>query len=192
MFLKRLLFYFINFIYYTILAALIILVVVIFFSGRSFLGDYRLLVVQSGSMEPAIHTGAVVVVKPQADYVVGDIITYRANSHNDKTVTHRIQSQQLKNGQTVYVTKGDANEDADFSPISSSRIVGKVIINVPYVGYAVAAVKTKWGILLVIILPAALIITDQFKRIIKEIKKMKAKKSRTSESIKISQDSKKE
>ena len=166
-----------NIFYYTVLTVLVLIILLIVFSHESWSGNYRILVVQSGSMEPAIHTGAVVVVKPQSDYTIGDIVTYRPNSHNKQTITHRIQSQKDKNGQTVYITKGDANEDVDFSPVSRAQLVGKVIVNVPYVGYAVAAAKTKWGFLLVIILPVLIIVADQFKKIVKEIKKIKIEKS---------------
>jgi signal peptidase len=57
------------------------------------IGGWRMYVVKSGSMEPAIHTGSIVFDKKEADdtYVVGDIITFQLPSSKD-TVTHRIHS----------------------------------------------------------------------------------------------------
>ena len=47
-------------------------------------GNYQFLVVRSGSMEPAIKQGAVVVVKPSNAYQIGDIITFRGTFRTPK------------------------------------------------------------------------------------------------------------
>ncbi len=165
-----------NIFYYSVLSVLVLIVLLVVFSRTSWLGNYRLLVVQSGSMEPAIHTGAVVLVKPAKNYQVGEIVTYQPKLHRQQTITHRIQAKKQINGRWAYITKGDANEDVDFSSVKPSQIVGKVMVNVPYVGYAIAAAKTKLGFVFLIIIPALIIVFDQSKRIFKEIKKIKAKK----------------
>lgn len=168
-----------NTFYYTVLSTLIFIVLLVAFSRISWLGNYRLLVVQSGSMEPAIHTGAVVLVEPQAGYQPGDIVTYQPKLRSQQTITHRIQQQAQKNGQLVYITKGDANEDVDFAPVKRQQIIGKVMVNVPYLGYAIAAAKTKLGFIFLIIAPVLIIVFDQSKRIIKEIKKLKQDKMKS-------------
>ena len=64
-------------------------------------------VVYSGSMEPKIPTGAVVFIKEGAySPETGDIITF----HNEDTVvTHRV----VKKEEGTFITKGDANKNAD-------------------------------------------------------------------------------
>ncbi len=60
------------------LFAIVIFAVVLFVVVSMFPipGNYKLLIVQSGSMEPNIHTGSVVVVKPAENYKAGDVITF--------------------------------------------------------------------------------------------------------------------
>lgn len=88
-------------------------------------------VVLSGSMEPAIETGSMAYINQRIDpYKIrtGDIITYQIS---DNTVTHRVIDETL----TAVFTKGDANEEADLSPVSRDSILGKYLFSVPYLGY---------------------------------------------------------
>jgi len=71
------------------------------------------MVVQSGSMEPAIHTGSVVMVKPASDYKIGDVITFGEVSKTKAPITHRIYDIKVVDGNPVYITKGDANNAPD-------------------------------------------------------------------------------
>lgn len=86
------------------------------------LGNYSLYTVTSGSMEPEIQVGDLVVVRSENDmeYRMGDIITFK--DEYGSTVTHRIKSQ--KNGRLV--TRGDAN-NVDDLPITEADIKGKVV-----------------------------------------------------------------
>ncbi|MGN0168750.1 MAG: signal peptidase I [Acetatifactor sp.] len=100
--------------------------------------------VLSGSMEPEIPVGSVVCVrevKPES-LEVGDVISYRLSG--DTMVTHRIESIDRENQQIV--TKGDANETADLSPVGYDRIVGKVLFHLPLLGYISIYCRTKIGI----------------------------------------------
>lgn len=119
-------------------------------------------VVLSGSMEPAIQTGAVAVVSPKAfGYSIGDIITYSLG--NATTITHRVTSLKEENGQVVYQTKGDANENADPSVVPKSAVVGSVIFSVPYIGYAVDFAKKPQGFILLVIVPATIIVYEELR-----------------------------
>ncbi len=140
----------------------------------------KVFIVQSGSMEPAIKTGSVVVVKSSSDYKVGDIITFGPYSKTKPPTTHRIYEMKVVGGEPVYTTKGDANNAPDTRTIAKRDIVGKVLLDVPYVGYAVAAAKTPIGFMLIIIIPAAIIVYDEAVKIIREIRKMKKGKDESS------------
>lgn len=66
-----------------------------------------------------------------------------------------------QNGNTSYVTKGDANEDPDTEKRPEQSVVGKVLFSVPFVGYLVNFAKTKNGLLMLIIIPSVLIVINE-------------------------------
>jgi len=126
-------------------------------------------------MEPTIHTGAVVLVAPADTYAVDDVITFETGGVNSVPITHRIVGIDDNGLQKQYTTKGDANEDADANTVRANKVLGKVLVDVPYVGYAVAASRKPLGFLLIIVIPGLFIIYDEIVNIIREIKKKKNK-----------------
>lgn len=152
-------------------------------SGINIPGNYKMMAVQSGSMEPTIKTGSIVVVKPEKDYKVGDIITFKDLNKSKTTVTHRIAS---VSGQFV-TTKGDANKTADTDLINKSQIVGKEFLAIPYIGYIVGFSKTQTGFIILVIIPATLIIYTELMTIKNEAKRLiierRSRKLTTTEEI---------
>jgi signal peptidase len=112
----------------------------------------------------------VVIVKPVADYKIGEVITFGPYSKTKAPTSHRIYDIKVVDGQPVYITKGDANNAPDAREIQKKDIVGKVLFFVPYMGYAVEFAKKPLGFALIIIVPAAIIIFDEIKKIIQELK----------------------
>ncbi len=155
-----------NIAYWLILAALGLVAIFVALSAFNIPGGWKLFTVQSGSMQPAIKTGSLVVVKQAPDYAVGDVITFR----REKTpTTHRIQS--IEDG--MIKTKGDANDAPDSEPVNRSQIIGKVILAAPYLGYPVSFAKSKQGFLLLIVIPATLIVYSEILNIKNEIIKIR-------------------
>ena len=79
--------------------------------------------VMTGSMEPRIHPGDVVVAKPVAETEIhrGQVLLFQDPDRADHLRLHRYDD----NGQgTQIVTKGDANPTADSTPIDRSAVVG--------------------------------------------------------------------
>ena len=107
-------------------------------------------VVVSGSMQPAIDAGDLLILREQKEYQVGDVVTFR---WNNSLVTHRIIA---VDGDRV-VTKGDSNNVAD-EPQQISRIEGKVVLCISGAGKLILFLKTPLGILLMII--AAVLIAE--------------------------------
>ena len=146
-------------------------------------GNFSIRVVQSGSMEPTIKTGSVVLIKPLSNYKVGDIITFEGNFKDAKgkkiPTTHRIVDAKVDVGAVSYQTKGDANDDADRNLVLANKVIGRVLVSVPYAGYLVAGAQTGYGLLAIVVIPAVLIIFDQVGKIVKEIKKSKNVKENT-------------
>ncbi|MCX6737607.1 MAG: signal peptidase I [Candidatus Parcubacteria bacterium] len=163
-------------IYYIGLGFIVFVTILLVVSAIPVPGNIKLMVVQSGSMEPTIKTGSVVMVKPVKDYKVGDIITFGPYSKTKAPTTHRIFEIKTLDGQSVYVTKGDANNAQDLREISKGDILGKVLFFVPYLGYAVEFAKQPLGFILVIAIPAIIIVGDEIKNIWQEVSKLKNKK----------------
>jgi signal peptidase I len=168
-------------IYYVFLAAVAIVALFLIFSVVPVKGGYKTLVVLSGSMEPKIHTGSVVAVKPAKEYKVGDVITFGENTKTKTPTTHRIFEIKDDNGTKTYTTKGDANNAPDQKPVAQGEILGKVLFSVPYVGYAVNAAQKPVGFLLIVIIPAVIIIYEEIQNIRKEFVKIARRRRKEKE-----------
>jgi len=155
-------------IYWFILAGLGLVAIFVGISGLNLPGGYKLFTVRSGSMRPQIPAGSLVVVRPAADYQVGEVITFK---NAPTPTTHRIQN--ISEG--IYTTKGDANDAPDSEPARREQILGKVVLAVPYAGFPVAFAKSKEGFMLLIVIPATIIIYGEILNIKNEIKKLKKK-----------------
>lgn len=134
---------------------------------------YRAYIVQSGSMAPALAVGSIVFTKSEANYSKGDIITF---TQNNSQITHRIVSVSFEGGEPVFTTKGDANEEADSAAVRPSQIVGKAFIVIPYIGYLADFVRTPKGFVLLVVIPASIIIYEELKSLLSEVKRVLLKK----------------
>ncbi len=94
-------------------------------------------VVLSGSMEPELSTGDLLIVVERDAYAVGDVVVFQDGG---TAITHRIVSM---NGDEV-ITRGDAN-NTDDEPIRLKQIKGEVAFAIPFVGYVINIVKTPIG-----------------------------------------------
>lgn len=110
------------------------------------LTGHDLYVVTSGSMEPVLHVGSVVVDSPvnTADIKPGDIITFHLNGSSE-LVTHRVTKWIGEPAQRVFHTKGDANSSADPGEVPAAAIVGRADYSLPRMGYVLNFVKTPLG-----------------------------------------------
>lgn len=119
--------------------------------------------VLSGSMEPTIPTGAVVITRAQEAYSPGEIITFRSSERASVPTTHRIVELAKTGGEVAYVTRGDANDTNDFTSTPHSRVLGRVVLYIPFIGYVLDFVKRPIGFLLVLGIPASiLVITETY------------------------------
>ena len=149
-----------------LIAFLLILITVFFlFSQLNFFGNYKIFLVQSGSMSPTINTGDLVVVKPSLRYQKGDIITFLTK--NNFNITHRIVG--IKENKIE--TKGDANQSSDQDYIDKDRILGKVFYIIPYFGYLVMFTKSLEGLIILIIIPSSMIVYHEFIQVKKVFQK---------------------
>lgn len=142
-------------------------------------GNYKMYAVTSGSMGHAVPEGSIIVVRPQIQYQVGDIITFHTvSSHSRDPITHRIVKVDEQNSRYFYTTKGDANEDADAEKVIIDNIRGKYIFYFPLIGYIVGFAKTLPGLIILIIIPATIIIYEELKKIKIELLRLKKNKTK--------------
>ena len=139
-------------------------------------GGVSVKIVKSGSMEPTIPTGSVVVVAPAASYAAGDVVTFGRDTRTEIPTTHRILSAAGEGAARVFVTKGDANEEQDPRPVAESEVIGKVWLHVPYVGYVLDFARQPLGFTFMIGIPAALIILDELVRIGREVSTLRRRR----------------
>jgi len=145
---------------------------VLLFSLLPFDGNYKPFAVMSGSMEPTIGVGDLVIARPQKTYKVGDVISFDADqSEKSQIVTHRIIEIIGDGPLFLYKTKGDANEYADDVLSTLGDIRGKVAFIAPKIGYVLGATKTLPGLIIIIIIPATIIVYEEVKKIHSNVKK---------------------
>lgn len=115
----------------------------------SFFGIKTYIIV-SGSMEPNLNIGDIVVVKSnkQKSLKKGDIISFR---ENQSIITHRINEVLKVDGEIKYKTKGDNNNVVDSELVKYENIEGKVILTIPKIGNVVLFLQKKEVIILVFI-----------------------------------------
>ncbi len=129
--------------------------------------NWRLYIVQSGSMEPSVGVGDLIVITPKSVYQKGDVIAF--TQPDGRRVTHRIvevnsREDQQNNQQIIlvsYVTKGDANPAPDPDPVTPAQIEGYVDMVFPHLGYLLSFGKTRKGMVILILVPAVLLIADE-------------------------------
>jgi len=109
---------------------------------------YGSAVVLSGSMEPTLSVGDLIIVSEARPYGENDIVVFQSGN---SLVVHRIIEIE---GESV-ITQGDANNTPD-SPINKSVIKGKVVAVVPQVGTAVNFIKSPIGTIMVVVLAVVL------------------------------------
>jgi len=136
--------------------------------------NFQILSVMSGSMEPTIKTGSLIIIKPANNYNVGDIITFitpMGKNSKDYT-THRIFSIDNMQQSEFYRTKGDANNTPDGWVVKKDDVIGKHLAAVPYAGYLITYIKTLPGLILIILIPAIIIIYEELRKIHHETKQI--------------------
>lgn len=137
-------------------------------------GGYQLRIVQTGSMRPTMPVGSAVVVMAAPQYHVGDILTFQRASDREATTHRLVKITTGPNGETLFIVRGDANNADDMQPVKPREVVGKVRLIMPYLGYLLAAARGPVGFVVLIGIPAALIIYEQGKRIVAEVKKVRS------------------
>lgn len=128
-------------------------------------GGYSLFRVVTGSMEPELPVGSLLVCKetPMEQIQVGDIVCFRSLNPKmlGKVITHRVIAvQKAPDGSLLLETKGDANLTADSEYVSQNNLIGKVNHSAKddnIMASVVDVMTDKIGFLILILFPTLLI-----------------------------------
>jgi len=127
-------------------------------------------VVLSGSMEPKMSPGDAVIVRevPPSEIERRDIITFRTDSQTP--TTHRVVEVRQTDSGATYVTKGDANEEADRGPVRYEQVIGEVVFVIPFLGHIIQFANTQAGFLALVLTPMALFVLSELWELSKSVR----------------------
>ena len=142
--------------------------------GDKYKPFFSVYTIVSPSMVPTINVYDIIInkaVNNPTDVQKEDIITFTSTGVLSKglTVTHRVKDILIdeQTNEYEYVTKGDNNLIKDDTPAKYSNLIGKVILRFPGLGKVQAFVGSKFGWLVVVIIPALIIIIQDVLKLIK-------------------------
>lgn len=118
--------------------------------------------VVSGSMEPKIKTGALVLSVPvnPKHVAVNDIVVFDSPYNSKDIVVHRIIG--IKSQEPLrFASKGDNNPSADNWDVMGSSIKGKYFFSIPYIGKLSLFIRKPLGFAIVILIPALVLVILQ-------------------------------
>jgi signal peptidase len=124
-------------------------------------GKWQASSVLSGSMEPKLPTGSVVIAQrePIKTLKVGDVVIFHRPDEPERQVVHRVVKMTPSKEGPVLETKGDANESKDpWRVRPDGDTVWIVRHDVPYVGYVATTVHSETGFRVLLGTAAVLIV----------------------------------
>lgn len=110
---------------------------------------YKAFVISSGSMEPTLNIGDIVIIKEtkQEQISKGNIITFRKDGYN---ITHRINDIIEKDGEKYYQTKGDKNTTTDMDLVKYEEIEGVYVFKIDKIGSIITYAQNTTTIIIII------------------------------------------
>ncbi len=169
-----------------ILAAIIIGGVMGFWLGlkAGLRTEYPLLTVASGSMVPTLNIGDLIAVQgvenpselsvaPKPD---GEIIVFKSPRIEGELIVHRAVYKEFHEDLWYFRTQGDANYGPDNwwgsdtwnGMISQNRLVGRVVGKAPLIGYIPLYIRTREGIILIVILIVLILMAEYLPVLLKK------------------------
>lgn len=180
----------INNIFVVLLALLLGLIIILTVSTKVFgrqngFFGYHMLTVLSGSMEPNIKTGSIILVKTNInlkEIKAGDVITFKAPDNPNMLISHRvIKIEKSKSKRLQFITKGDNNDANDPAVVMESNVMGVYKnLTVPNIGYFFGFLKSKTGAVVLLIAPGLLMIISQLIVVAKTIINLEKNKEKES------------
>lgn len=125
------------------------------------IGGYCPLIVLTGSMEPEIRSGDLIICRQidSDDVRVGDVLAFfDPDSTGTAVLTHRVIRITEQDGSLAFITKGDANSIEDKTPVPAENLVGEYRFKIPGAGNAAMFMQTTAGLVVCVIVPLVLLV----------------------------------
>ena len=125
------------------------------------IGGYAPLIVLTGSMEPNIKSGDLIIVKQidASDVKEKDVIAFFDPDGNGTSIlTHRVNSIYEEDGELYFRTQGDANNAEDRKPVPGDDLVGIYKTRIPGAGNVAMFMQTTAGLIVCVIVPLVLLV----------------------------------
>ena len=131
------------------------------------IGGYCPLIVLTGSMEPEISSGDLIIVKQidSSEVKENDIIAFfDPDGNGQRILTHRFLNITEEDGKTAFITQGDANNSEDRQPVPSDQLVGGYVLRIPGMGNIAMFMQTTAGLIVCVVLPLIILVGFDFIR----------------------------
>ena len=111
---------------------------------------YKVFNVISGSMEPTLEIGDIVIAKETEieNIKQEDIITFR---QENSIVTHRVIDIIKENGKTFYQTKGDNNNANDEKLVEYQNVEGIYVLKISKIGILISKLQNTTSIIIIVL-----------------------------------------
>lgn len=123
---------------------------------------YSMFRVMTGSMDPAIPVGSLIVTKPVSpdEIQVGDVISYfsRDPALHGSVNTHRVVEIRQEAGTVIFQTRGDANNVGDLYPPKAGDIIGVVVFSSHALGTLVRLISNPMVFFPLVLLPLLILL----------------------------------
>lgn len=125
----------------------------------------KFLTMETGSMEPNLPRGDLIVVKPLTDWpATGQVVSYNSRVNLGEVVTHRVKT--VDPVRDYIVTKGD-NTMATDQPIRKEQILGIVSFKSAKFGKVMRFLRHPAGLVLGLYVPALAVIVIELRHLFK-------------------------
>ncbi len=126
---------------------MILLLTVMILTGVALVDDIRLYRIVSPSMEPLIPVGSLVIVSSSEPMSIGDIVAYKLDViGRSYTLVHRVVD--VKDG--YYVIRADVDPAGTGETVEAGKIIGKVVLVIPFLGYVAGVIAVIPAVILLI------------------------------------------
>jgi signal peptidase I len=133
--------------------------------------EYPLLAVASGSMEPTLNVGDLIVVQGGLEapyneidvgYTNGTIIVFQGDpiGKAGELIVHRAVKKEYNDGVWYFTTHGDNNPKGSHERFSQEYLVGKVVGYIPLIGHIPLFVREPYGMIIILLLMLILIFAE--------------------------------
>jgi signal peptidase I len=172
-----------DYMYTVIMVLVVLLIVFIFWFGMRFVfrTEHPILAVASGSMEPVLYEGDLILVEgiqnlsdiyaaPEDADPPGDIRVYQGPRD---LIVHRAIEKKTVDGRQIFITHGDANQPGAVEHVDEDSVVGRYTgVKVPLLGHVALFFNPLWvkvafiglWIIALIIVELVPLISKSFKR----------------------------